>query len=260
MQRAGRLGLSLWRPTETSDEAVPACPLLSLLHRPVGRWLLISAFLAGLCLFSGAFPYLCAFVIQEFSLSLGAAGLLVAGFGLESFAYTRAARHLVRHLGERRLLLLGGTGLAAGVAGLAWAPTWPVVATLQISLGLMFCMFHGVLQARVTEAMPEARGSAVSAVPLARFLGQSAGFLALGGTLAVVGYRSGFTAASTLILAAALCSWRALAPSPHPKWPSLDQASAEATTWRKAGSTVAANQGLRRSHPVVRQDGWGSGK
>ena len=107
MQRAGRLGLSLWRPTETSDEAFPACPLLSLLHRPVGRWLLISAFLDGLCLLSGAFPYLCAFVIQEFSLSLGAAGLLVAGFGLESFAYTRAARHLVRHLGERRLLLLG---------------------------------------------------------------------------------------------------------------------------------------------------------
>jgi hypothetical protein len=73
-----------------------------------------------LCLFSGAFPYLGAFVIQEPGLSLGAAGLLVARLGLGSFAYTRAARHPVRHLGGRRLLLLGGTGLAASVAGRPW--------------------------------------------------------------------------------------------------------------------------------------------
>ena len=147
--------------------------LLSLLHRPVGRWLLISAFLDGLCLFGGAFPYVDAFVIQEFGLSLGAAGLLVARLGLGSFAYTRAARHPVRHLGGRRLLLLGGTGLAAGVAGLAWAPTWPVVAALQIFLGLMFYMFHAVLQARATEAMPEARASAVSAFALPRASGKA---------------------------------------------------------------------------------------
>jgi len=215
---AVRLGPRLWRPTESSDEAVPGLTAyLSLLHRPVGRWLLISAFLDGLCLFGGAFPYVGAFVIQEFGLSLGAAGLLVAGFGVGSFAYTRAARYLVRHLGERRLLLLGGVGLAAGVAGLAWAPTWPVVAALQIFLGLMFYMFHGVLQARATEAMPEARGSAVSAFALALFLGQSAGSLAFGGALAVVGYRGGFTAAGALMLVVALWSWRGLAPSPQPE-------------------------------------------
>jgi DHA1 family inner membrane transport protein len=114
---AVRLSSSLWRATETSDEAVPGLTAyLSLLHRPVGRWLQISTFLDGLCLFGGAFPYLGAFVIQEPGLSLGTAGLLVTGFGLRSLAYTRAARHL----GEPRLLL-GGTGLAAGVVALAWA-------------------------------------------------------------------------------------------------------------------------------------------
>src|SRR5580693_5823500 len=37
-------------------------------------------------------------------------------------------------------------------------------------------------------------------------------------------------------------------------------ARAAATAWRRAGRTVAVNHGLRRSQPVVRQDGWGSGK
>jgi predicted MFS family arabinose efflux permease len=188
---------------------------LSLLSRPVGRWLLISAFFDGLCLFGGAFAYVGSFLIQTFSLSTGIAGVLVAGFGLGAFIYTRFARHLVRHLGERRLLLLGGIGLAAGVASLAWAPTWQVVAALQVFLGLMFYMFHGVLQARATEAMPEARGSAVSAFALALFLGQTAGSLAFGGLLAIVGYRGGFAAAGTLMLAAAIWSWRGLAPAPH---------------------------------------------
>jgi hypothetical protein len=88
---------------------------LSLLHRPVGRWLLISALLDGWCLFAGALPYIGAFVIQEFDLSLGIAGLLVTGVGLGPFAYPGAARHL----GERRLLLLGATG------SLPASPAWP---------------------------------------------------------------------------------------------------------------------------------------
>ena len=59
---------------------------------------MISAFFDGLCLFGGAFPYVGAFLIQQFGLSLGIAGLVVAGFGLGAFVYTGAARHLVRHV------------------------------------------------------------------------------------------------------------------------------------------------------------------
>ena len=77
----------------------------------------------------------------------------------------------------------------------------------------MFYMFHGVLQARATEALPEARGSAVSAFALALFVGQSAGSLAFGGLLAVIGYRASFAAAGGLMLAAALWSRRRL-PEP----------------------------------------------
>jgi predicted MFS family arabinose efflux permease len=214
---AARLGAGLWRPAEVSNGSVPGLTAyLRLLSRPVGRWLLISAFFDGLCLFGGAFPYVGAFLIQEFGLTTGIAGVLVAGFGLGAFVYTRFARRLVRHLGEGWLLLLGGIGLAAGLAAMAWAPTWPFVAALQVFLGLMFYMFHGVLQARATEALPEARGSAVSAFALALFLGQSAGSLAFGGVLAIVGYRCGFAAAGGMMLIAAIWSWRGLAPPPQP--------------------------------------------
>jgi hypothetical protein len=95
-------------------------------------------------------------------------------------------------------------------------PTWPVVAALQIFLGLVFDMFDGVQQTRATEAMPEACGSAVSAFALALFLGQSAGPPAFGRALAVVGCRGGFTAAGTLMLAASRWNQRGLAPSPQP--------------------------------------------
>ena len=210
---AAWLGKRLWRGAQTSDRSVPGMiAYLNLLSRPAGRWLLVSAFFDGLCLFGGAFPFIGAFVIQEFGLSSGASGLLVAGFGLGAFVYTRFARRLVRRLGEGWLLLLGGTGLAAGVAGMALAPSWPVAAALQVVLGLLFYMFHGVLQARATEVLPEARGTAVSAFALALFLGQSAGSLAFGGVLAFVGYRWGFAAAGALMLLAAVWSWRGLRP------------------------------------------------
>jgi predicted MFS family arabinose efflux permease len=214
---AARLGQRLWHPPEVADAPVPGLTAyLSLLSRPAGRWLLISAFFDGLCLFGGAFPFVGAFVIERFGLSAGTAGLLVAGFGLGAFIYTRFARHLVRHLGESLLLLLGGIGLAAGLAGLACTPTWQVAALLQIFLGLMFYMFHGVLQARATEALPEARGAAVSAFALALFVGQSVGSLAFGAVLAIIGYRVGFAAASVTMLLAAIWSWRRLSPAPMP--------------------------------------------
>jgi predicted MFS family arabinose efflux permease len=93
----------------------------------------------------------------------------------------------VRRFGEGNLLVLGGTGVAAGLSGMALAPNWPVAAAVQILIGLTFYMFHGVLQARATEALPEARGAAVSAFALALFMGQGAGALAFGTVLAASG-------------------------------------------------------------------------
>jgi predicted MFS family arabinose efflux permease len=186
---------------------------LDLLRRPAGRRLLTVVFLDGFWLFGGAFPFVGSFLIETFGRSAAEAGLIVAGFGIGAFAYTRLARLLLRRLGERHLLTLGGAGLAVTLAALALAPGWPMVVLLQLVMGLVFYMFHGVLQVLATESLPEARGTAVGAFAMALFLGQSAGSLAFGLGLAIIGYRGAFTVAALGAVVLAVLGRRLVRPA-----------------------------------------------
>jgi MFS family permease len=113
---------------------------------------------------------------------------------------------LVRRFGERGLLLWGGGGLAVLLMAIALAPHWGVVLAAQVLCGLAFFMFHGVLQARATEALPEARGTAVSAFAMALFLGQTVGSLVFAGVIAKGGYVSTFTLTALAMLPLTLIS------------------------------------------------------
>lgn len=216
---AALLALRLGRGT-TGNEATASragfglAGYARLLERPAGRSLLLLAFIDGILLFGGAFPFVGAFLIDTFGLSPARAGLVVACFGGGAFIYTRAARPLLRWFGEPGLLLLGGAGLAAGLGLLAAAGGWPMAAAAQALLGLSFYTFHGVLQARATEALPDARGVAVSAFALALFLGQSVGSLAFGVILGAAGYRAGFAVAAVAMLALGIFAARPAEASP----------------------------------------------
>ncbi|MDB5373494.1 MAG: putative arabinose efflux permease, family [Belnapia sp.] len=205
---AWRLGGDLWRRPDTAGRGRGMAAYLDLLKRPSGRWMMGVAFLDGFWLFGGAFPFVGSFLIEGFGRNAAQAGLIVAGFGLGAFAYTRAARPLLRRFGEDGLLTMGGLAVAAALGMLAVAPGWPAVMATQVVLGLAFYMFHGVLQTRATEALPEARGTAVGAFALALFLGQSAGSLAFGLSLAVIGYRGAFAVAACGVLALAFWARR----------------------------------------------------
>lgn len=201
-----RLGPDLWRrPEGPSPRGFGLSGFLNILRRKAGRRLLLAATLDGFLLFGGAFPFIGAFLIEDFHLSPAEAGLGVAGFGVGAFAYTRAAPWLVARLGEGGLVLAGGLLLAAIMLGFAVAPHWGVVAALQVIAGLAFFMFHGVLQARATEALPEARATAVSAFAMALFFGQSLGSLLFGAVIGRAGYPAGFILAAVLV--AALSVW-----------------------------------------------------
>ncbi|RKK02488.1 MFS transporter [Pseudoroseomonas wenyumeiae] len=198
------LGRKLWHPDKPASAGSGFSRYLTLLHRPAGRRLLTAAFVDGLLLFGGAFPFIGSYLIQVFHLEAWQAGLVVAGFGLGSLVYTRMARLLVSRLGEARVSLVGGLVLAAGLGGLALAPNWWVVAALQALLGLAFFMFHGTLQARSTEALPEARATAVSAFAMALFLGQALGSICFGAVMARAGYPGAFLIAGVAMAALAL--------------------------------------------------------
>jgi predicted MFS family arabinose efflux permease len=203
-----RLGASLWRRPAEAAQGRGMAAYLDLLNRPSGRWMMGIAFFDGFWLFGGAFPFVGSFLIEGFGRNAAQAGLIVAGFGLGAFAYTRLARPLLARLGEKGLLGVGGVAVAVALGLLAVAPGWPVVAAVQVALGLAFYMFHGVLQTQATEALPEARGTAVGAFALALFLGQAAGSLAFGLGLAFIGYRGAFAVAACGTLALALWTRR----------------------------------------------------
>lgn len=184
---------------------------LRLLRAPAGRRLMAAAAIDGAALFGGAFPFTGAYLIERFGLSPAEAGLVVGGFGLGASIYTRAAKRLIARLGEQGMVAVGAAAIAASLAGMAVAPGWWVVAVLQVPMGMAFYMFHGVLQARATEALPEARATAVSAFAMALFLGQSLGALAFGAVLHAAGYGAVFAGAAVVV--AGLGAWVAMAPA-----------------------------------------------
>jgi predicted MFS family arabinose efflux permease len=163
-----------------------------ILARAPGRRLMAAAFLDGMLLFGGVFPFVASYLIGDFGLSAAEAGLATAVFGLGSFVYTRTAPGLVRRMGERRMVAGGGLGLGLCFAAFALAPVWWVVVLAHAAAGLLFFMLHGVLQARATEALPEARGTAVAAFAMSLFLGQSLGAPLFGALIAAAGFEPAF--------------------------------------------------------------------
>lgn len=196
-----RLGKALLQPPEQAGRGIGLGGFIALLRRPAARRLILAAAVDGLLLFGGAFPFVASLLIEGFHLSAGMAGLIVAGFGLGSLVYTRAAPWLVRRLGEQLLVLLGGLGLTAGLAIMALVPIWWVVAVAQATLGLFFFMLHGVLQARATEALPEARSTAMAGFAMALFLGQSLGAVVFGTLIVWAGFSTAFLVAAAGVLA-----------------------------------------------------------
>ncbi|WP_376098954.1 MFS transporter [Roseomonas sp. CCTCC AB2023176] len=174
---------------------------LLLLSRPGPRRLMLATAGDGVFLFGGGFPFVGSYLIEEFHLSPGGAGLVVAGFGLGSLAYTRLAHRLVARLGEQGLLTAGASTLAVAFAAVAVARDWWWVAPAQVTFGLGFFMLHGVLQARATEALPEARATSVAGFAMALFLGQCVGSLIFGAIIGAAGYRWSFIGAGIGILA-----------------------------------------------------------
>ena len=183
----------LWR-AEPAGAGSGFARYITLLQRPAGRRLLGVAFVNGSLLWGGALPFVGSYLIQGYHLEQWQAGLIVSGFGLGAFCYTRLARTLLLRFGEAKVMFAGGLMLAAGIAGIGLAPHWWVVAALQAMLGLAFFMFHGALQARSTELMPEARATSVSAFVMALFLGQALGAILFGALMARLGYGGAFVA------------------------------------------------------------------
>jgi len=86
-------------------------------------------------------------------------------------------------------MVFGGAGRVVWLGGIAVAPPVPVVAGLGLLGGLSLVSFHGVLQARGSEMLPEARSTGMAAFAFSLFVGQAIGAGLAGLVLPAVGYR-----------------------------------------------------------------------
>lgn len=206
----------LWReaarisPVRHSPGASTLARYAMLLRRPSARRLLLLVGLEGAFAF-GAPPFIGAFLVEVYGLSFTWAGLALGAAGLGALLYTRIAGLLVRRFGERGLLIGGGGGLVMWLGGVALAPPLVAVAAVNFIGGLALASFHGVLQARGSEMLPESRSTGMAAFAFCLFVGLAAGAGAAGALLPQIGYRALFGAAAT---GTALVAAAAAAPKP----------------------------------------------
>jgi predicted MFS family arabinose efflux permease len=162
-------------------------PYYQLMTQAIARTVIIGVFVEGFFIF-GAFPYLGAFLKNRYNLSYLIIGLMLTGFGLGGLIYSSAVKWLVRKLGERGLIGVGGWLVCAGYLLITAFHNWMLFIPLNILTGFGYYMMHNTLQTKATELSPEARGTAVSLFAFSLFIGQGIGAAVFGRIVDNSGY------------------------------------------------------------------------
>ncbi|WP_459574569.1 MFS transporter [Cupriavidus sp. 8B] len=179
---AAGFGLVALRVRTKALGAAPDSPL----RRSIGgqvwgvfrqRWarlILLVTVLEGLFTLSG-FALVPAYLHMQFGLSLGAAGTVMAMYGVGGLVYVVLSGMLTRHLSRAGLAGLGGLFLSSGFAIVAGGSRWEWSVLGCFLGGLGFYTLHNTLQTEATQMSREARGTAVGLFAATLFFGQAIG-------------------------------------------------------------------------------------
>jgi predicted MFS family arabinose efflux permease len=161
----------------------------------------------------GAFSFFGALLRDRDGYSYGAIGLMIGLFGLSSLIVGRYIGGVVRRLGERRMIAIGGAGVAATFALVVMEPAVPFFLIAMLLGGATYIMLHSTLQTRATEIAPGARATGISLFAFALFLGSSLGALVVAASIDSAGYgvtmlaMAGIAAAFTAVAIFAIAPW-----------------------------------------------------
>ncbi|OYW09638.1 MAG: hypothetical protein B7Z53_02545, partial [Rhodospirillales bacterium 12-71-4] len=170
-----------------------------ILALPAARILYASVFVEGTLIF-GIFPFIAPLLAERGLGGPAEAGMAIAAFAIGGFAFAALAPLLLRHLGQGRMVQLGGALACGGLLAQGFGfEAWMVIASC-LPTGLGFYMMHSSIQTRVTEVAPMARGSAVALHAFSFFLGQSLGPAAMALGRALFGSEVALTVAGLGIL------------------------------------------------------------
>ena len=142
-------------------------------------------------MFFGAYSFLGAFLKQRFDLSLTLIGGILAGYGVGALLYTVAVQRLLLLLGQRGMIVWGGSICLGCYVIMMLTPVWPAAVPCTIALGFAFYMLHNTIQTKATEMSPEARGTGLALYSSSWALGQAMGVAAMGLAVSLVGFEPG---------------------------------------------------------------------
>lgn len=162
------------RPPQTIDlKAIPAS-YRAILSHPLAKYCFGGVLMEGIFLI-GLFSYVAPLLHASGERRATISGLVIASFGIGGLLYSLIVARALPLLGERRLMLLGGSLLGVGLTAMAFMPPWQIQIAVFTLLGLSFFLLHGVIQITMTELAPSARGSATAIHGTFFFFGQAIG-------------------------------------------------------------------------------------
>ena len=134
-----------------------------------------AVFVEGVSIF-GLLPYLAVLLEARGIGGMREAGMVLAGMGAGGVLFGVLVKPMLRLLkGQMNLIRAGGVVAGLGLAGYAFAGSWPLEAAAFVLTGLGFYTIHNSLQTQATELAPGARGAAVALHAFFFFFGQACG-------------------------------------------------------------------------------------
>jgi predicted MFS family arabinose efflux permease len=160
-----------------------------------GRWsrVVLAAALAEGIFLLGPLAYLPAYVHQRFGTALSAAAAMIALYAIGGLGYAMVARHMVRRLGERRMVLAGGFAMGLGFVAWYLMPVAWAAAPVALAVGFGTYLFHNTLQTNATQMAPAMRGTGMALFAFCLFVGQAIG-------VSLAGYAFDHAGAAPLLL------------------------------------------------------------
>jgi predicted MFS family arabinose efflux permease len=181
----------------------------AIFQNPLAKICYGAVLIEAICLF-GLFPYVAGLLAERGEPRASIAGLVIAGFGVGGICYASSVSMLLARLGERGLMLGGGTLMGCGLMLIALPLPWPLQGLDFIFLGLGFYMLHGVIQIYASELAPMARGSAMAMHSASFFLGNALGPVVYGWTLPAVGLAATVLPAGAILIGVGIVCARTL--------------------------------------------------
>ncbi|MCC7372028.1 MAG: MFS transporter [Chloroflexi bacterium] len=175
-------------------------------------WRLVAillAFVEGMLLMGGM-TFLGAYLRDRWGLSYVAIGLCLGVYGAALVLSGKLLPWAARRFGESSRFVFGGVSSALGYLLISLVPSWEVATVMLILLGFGWTGAHAVLQARSTEILPSARGTAIAVFACGLFTGGSVGTAVVGAGINVLGYQQVFVLLAGALLLFTAGGWAGL--------------------------------------------------